>query len=325
MAPLGFVEILDARGHIIERVRVDSFPIHLGRAYSNEVVINDLYVCPVHALIERDEHGRLLARDLDSVNGMRDGADGVRVKELEIHSGTPFRIGHTTLRYCSVDHPLAPTLVDREPKLYAPASPYVAIVPALVVFLLLTLDSFLSSIEHLTVAKIVSEPLTTLSMLLVWSGLWSLAGRIVVSHFHFSRHVAVACGAVLAFLLLNTSAEWTEFMLPAFPALWVAGFFGSGLILAALVYGHLGFASMMRRRSRLWASLLVSCAAIGLSMVIDFANRSRFTNVMEYSGLVKPLDAAWLPANSIEEFIDKSNHVREKLDALALKAKATQP
>jgi hypothetical protein len=325
MAPLGFIEILDPRGHVAERIRVDSFPVHLGRAYHNEVVLNDPYVCPVHARIESDEEGRLLARDLDSVNGLRAAADGARVKELELHSGTQFRVGRTTLRYCGADHPLAPTLIDREEKTYAPAAPYVAIVPALIVFLLLTLESFLSSIEHVTVAKIVSEPLITLSLLLFWSGLWSLAGRIVVSHFHFSRHVAVACGAVLAFSLLTVSAEWTEFMLPAFPALWIAGVFGSAGILAALVYGHLCFASTLRRRSRLWASLLVSCAAIGLSMVIDFANRSRFSNVMEYNGLVKPLDAAWLPANSIDEFIEKSHSIREELDALALKARAGQP
>ena len=58
MAPLGYVEVLDAKGNVTERVRVDSFPIQVGRAYSNHVVINDPYVCPVHLAIERDEHER---------------------------------------------------------------------------------------------------------------------------------------------------------------------------------------------------------------------------------------------------------------------------
>jgi len=35
MAPLGYVEVLDAKGNVTERVRVDSFPINVGRAYSN--------------------------------------------------------------------------------------------------------------------------------------------------------------------------------------------------------------------------------------------------------------------------------------------------
>lgn len=100
---------------------------------------------------------------------------------------------------------------------------------------------------------------------------------------------------------------------------------GSGVILAALVYGHLAWASVLRRRSRLYASLLVSGAAIGLSLIIDFANRSKFSNVMEYTGIVKPIDAAWLPANSVEQFMENTGKIKNELDRLAQKARSTQP
>jgi hypothetical protein len=158
-------------------------------------------------------------------------------------------------------------------------------------------------------------------MLLTWCGLWSLASRIVVGRFNFSGHGVVASGAAMAFTLVSASAEWIQFILPAVPALWLAGVFGSAAILAALVYGHLGLASPMRRRSRLWASLLVSAATIGLSTVVDFASRSRFSNVMEYAGIVKPLDPAWLPADSIDQFIENSDKLKKDLDALAIKSK----
>lgn len=325
MAPLGYVEILDAKGNVAERVRVDAFPIKAGRAYSNDVVINDPYVCPVHLAIERGEDNRLFARDLGSVNGLHHGTDQDRVGALELHSGTQFRIGHTHLRYCNVDHPLAPTLIDRAPKESWAASVYVAPVAGLIVLLLLCLDSFLSSVERVTVAKVVTEPLMTLSMLLSWAGLWALASRIIVSRFHFAQHVAIACAAVLGFLVLGLSSEWLEFFFPIIPALWTAGFLGSGVILAALVYGHLAWASALRRRSRLYASLLVSGAAIGLSLIIDFANRSKFSNVMEYTGIVKPIDAAWLPANSVEQFMENTGKIKNELDQLAQKARSTQP
>lgn len=325
MAPLGFIEILDGRGNVDERVTVDSLPIYLGRAYGNQVVINDPYVSPIHASIESDEQGRLVARDLDSVNGLHSGVNKRRIASLELHSGTQFRIGRTQLRYCSIDHPLAPTLIDREHQYISAHAPYVAILGGLVVFLLLTLDSYLGTVERITFAKIVSEPLTTLSMLLVWSGLWSLASRIVVSRVYFPQHATIAFGAVLAFVSLSAASEWIEFVLPIIPALWIAGIFGLGVILAAMVYGHLGFASTMRSRSRLWASLMVSVAAMGLSVVIDYAGRSRFSNVMEYTGIVKPLDAAWLPATSIDQFVENGDKLKKELDTLAQKARATQP
>ena len=325
MAPLGYVEILDAKGNVTERVRVDSFPVQVGRAYGSHVVVDDPYVCPVHVAIEKDQDNRIIARDLESINGLRGAADGERIPVLELHSGAQFRIGHTTLRFCSVDHPVAPTLIDRDPGRSWAAAPYATPIGGIIILLLLCLDSFFGSVERVTVARVVSEPLMTLSMLLGWAGLWALASRVIVSRFHFSQHVAIACGAILGFLVLSTSSEWLEFFFPVLPALWTAGFLGSAVILAALVYGHLGWASTMRRRSRLWASLLVSGAAIGLSLIIDFANRSKFSNVMEYTGIVKPIDAALLPSSSIDQFIENTQKLKKELDGLAQKARATQP
>ena len=151
------------------------------------------------------------------------------------------------------------------------ASPYALAGAGMVLLLVLCLESYLSAIERVTFAKIVSEPLTTVSMLLTWCGVWALASRIVVSRFHFSPHAVIACGAILSFFALSTVSEWTEFLFPFIPALWIAGLFGAGLILAALVYGHLRFASTMRRRSRLLAALSVSAAVVGVSFISDYA------------------------------------------------------
>jgi hypothetical protein len=174
-------------------------------------------------------------------------------------------------------------------------------------------------------AKVVAEPLFTLAMLLVWSGLWALASRLVVSRFHFNHHVTIVCSAIAGFFVLGFCSEWLEFFFPAVPTMWVAGLFGSAVIVAALVYAHLGFASALRRQSRLWTALSVSAAMAGVSVISDFASRSKFSNIMEFSGIVKPIDAAWLPTISIDQFIDRSQKLKQELDALAQKAKATRP
>lgn len=325
MAPLGYIEILDPKGAVSERIPVESFPLRIGRAYTNEVIVGDPYVCPMHLEIAPDEHGRLIARDLDSVNGLRADIGEKPVATLEVQSGTHFRIGHTQLRYCSVDHPPAPTLVDRESKRMWVNSPYTAAIFGVAVFLLLCLDAYLTTIERVTLAAIVSEPLTTFAMLLVWAGLWALASRVVVTRFHFPQHVTIACGAIAGFFLLGFSAEWMEFLWPFLPALWIAGLFGSAVVMAALVYGHLKFASALQRRSRLWAALAVSVVIAGASAISDYAGRSRFSNVMDFAGIVKPIDAAWLPTGTVDEFIERSQKLKQDLDALAQKAKTAQP
>jgi hypothetical protein len=325
VAPLGYLEIVDAKGHVLERVRIDEFPVTIGRAYGNHVVIDDPYVCPRHVAIESDDQGRVMARDLDSVNGIHIRPRGKRIANLEVGAGAEFRIGRTWMRYRSVEHPLSPTLVDREGGESRLASPYMLAGAGVLLVAVLCLDSYLSAVERITVAKIVSEPLTTVVMLLIWCGAWALASRIVIGRFHFSPHAVIASAAMVAVFMTNTAAEWTEFLFPIVPALRIAGILGTGVVLAAMLYGHLRFASMMRRSARLWTALAVSVAAVGASWIWDYAGRSKFSNVMEFTGIVKPLDAALLPTVDIERFIDNSQKLRTDLDALAQKAKASQP
>lgn len=324
MAALGYIEILDGKGGVSERIAVDGFPVTIGRAYGNQVILSDPFVCPLHLKIGQDEQGRLLASDLDSINGFYPASGKERIAQLELQSGSQFRIGHTSLRYVSVDHPLAPTLVDRALKPSPLASPYAAVMTGAVLVLLLFLDAYLSSVERVTAAKLIGETWITVSMLATWAGMWALTSRIVVSRFNFARHVTIACLALLTISAVGAAAEWSEFFLPRLPLLWIAGVFGYGLVLAGLVYGHLGSASLLRRRSRLWAGAAISLVVVGTSAISDYAARNKFSTIMEYTGVVKPIDAAWVPATSVDEFLLSSEKLKKELDGLTKKAKASQ-
>lgn len=324
MAALGYIEILDGKGGVDERFAVDHFPVTLGRAYNNQVILSDPFVCPLHLKIVQDDQGRLLASDMDSVNGCYPAGSKERVAQWELQSGSQFRIGHTVLRYVSSGHPLAPTLVDGAVKVSLLASPYAAVTAAIVLVLLLCLDGYLSSVERVTVAKIISEPWVTVSMLVTWAGMWALSSRLVVGRFNFPQHVTIACIALLTISALGVVAEWMEFFLPRIPMLWIAGVFGYGLVLAGLVYGHLGAASPLRRRSRLWAAAAVSLIVVGSSAISDFAARSKFSTVMEYSGVVKPIDAAWVPATAVDDFFASAEKLKNELDGLTKKAIAVR-
>ena len=324
MAALGYIEILDAKSHVIERHAIESLPCNIGRGYANQIILSDPYVCPSHLSIEADAEGRLIARDQNSVNGLYNGNGAARVPTLVLDSGSQFRIGRTFLRYCSVDHPLAPTVTEEGEKNSRFASPYTSIAVGLLVLVLLCWESFLGSVERVKFVNIISEPLPIVAIMFGWAGLWALASRIVVSRFHFPQHVTIAGAAIVGFTLLSVSSEWLEFFFPAVPVLWLAALFGSGLILAGLVYGHLGFASPLRRRSRLWAALLISGAMVGMNAISDYAARSKFSTVMDYNGILKPVDASIVPATSVEQFFTNSQKLKTELDNLARKAKAAQ-
>ena len=100
--------------------------------------------------------------------------------------------------------------------------------------------------------------------------------------------------------------------------------FGYGMVLAGLVYGHLGAASALRRRARLAVAAAISLIIVGTSAISDFAARSNFSTIMEYSGVLKPIDAAWVPVNSVDDFIGGSEKLKKELDKLTKKARAIQ-
>ena len=325
MATLGYLEVLDHKGRVSQRFPVQSVPLTLGRAYSNQVILDDPFVCPEHVTIGYDENGRLRARDLGTVNGLRDIAAGKAVPSLFLDSGSEFQIGHTHFRYCETAHPVAPAELDRAGIMKWFTSPVVSLASGLIALIVLLLNSFFGSYERLNVARSLSEALMMLSVVLLWAGLWALVSRIVLNRFHYGQHFALACAAIIVSVLVHTGAEWIEFIFPASQALWLTAIVGSGVILAAVVCGHLGLASSMRLRSRLWGGLGLSVAVIGLGVMADYANRSSFSTVMEYSGILKPIDPTLLPATSIDRFMDSTQKLKKELDALAQKARSSQP
>jgi hypothetical protein len=325
MATLGYLEVLDPKGRVSQRFPVQSLPLTLGRAYTNHVILDDPFVCPEHLTIGYDENGRLQARDVGTVNGLREIVGGQPVPSLLLASGTEFQIGHTHLRYCDTAHAVAPAEIDRAGMIKWFTSPAVALVSGFVLLAVILVNSFFGSYERLNIARSLSEALMTFSMVLVWAGLWALVSRIVLNRFHYGQHFVLACAAIIVSLMVGTAAEWIEFIFPASQALWVIAIVGSGFILGTLVYGHLGLASSMWLRSRLWAGLAVSVAVIGLGVMADYDNRSSFSTVMEYSAILKPIEPALLPATTMDRFIDSTHRLKEELDALARKARSSQP
>jgi hypothetical protein len=325
VATLGYLEMLDPKGRVSQRFPVQSLPLTLGRAYSNHVIVDDPFVCPEHLTIGVDENGRLRARDLGTINGLREIASGKPVPSLLLASGTEFQVGHTHFRYCETSHPVAPAVADSAGMMKWVTSPVASLASGLAVLVVLLLNSFFGSYERLNILRSLSEVLMSFSVLVVWAGLWALVSRVVLNRFHYGQHFALACGAIIVSLVVHTAAEWIEFIFPTSQALWLTAVVGSAVVLAALVCGHLAFASSMRLRSRLWAGLGISVAVIGIGVMADYANRSSFSTVMEYSGILKPIEPALLPTTSMDRFMDSTQKLKKELDALAQKARSSQP
>ena len=73
---LALIECFERDGRAGRTVDVHAWPLTLGRALSNHVILDDAYVAARHARIEPGSDGRLLLTVLDTANGV--AVDGRR-------------------------------------------------------------------------------------------------------------------------------------------------------------------------------------------------------------------------------------------------------
>ncbi len=261
--------------------------------------------------------------DLGSVNGLvaQDGAQ--RPARIVVRPGAIVRVGRTTLRFRDPDEPVATALVDvTEPTQDAlMASRWLASkwgrlgMPAAAIGTIAGY-TWLHSFERSSGSEAFAGAITFLLIGALWAGIWAAASRIVVHRFHFLEHWAVASAAALVSLAFVVSSDWAAFLFPdkavSSP---VEGFTFLAMI-AAVVAGHLALASTMTRRRRWRAGIITSGIFLALAGVAALANNESFSDVPEFSGVLKPFRAQWVPAGSVETLGRAATTLKAQVDAI---------
>lgn len=232
-ADVVWVELLSRHRAVLSRHRCAGRGIRIGRAYTNDVVVDDPYVAPEHVHIVRGEDGALVVEDLGSANGLF-AERGGRVRSLALADNSVFRIGNSWLRVRRTDHAVAPERrLGGRPRSWA-ALPGLAAsalgVEAASVWL--TDFSEPKAADYLV-------PLLGLAMAVaLWAALWSVVARIFSGHARFARNLLVALAGALGFEAVSALADlgafgfsWSALATYAYVEFWC--------LLAALCFVHL--------------------------------------------------------------------------------------
>lgn len=312
----GYIEILGRSGRVRYRVPLDAreLPLHLGRGLGNDVILDDPYVCPVHAQL-RVVDGALRVEDLESVNGIRRGAGQPRQAVLLLASGESVRIGHTMLRYRTLDAPVAPTVRDHA--VISPLQRYER--PGLVAGLVLASfalqlgQTWYATVEETDGIKVLLDPLAGAAVLALWSGGWAFVSRLLLQRWNFWSHVGIACSALLGFFSATALLEYFCF---AFNLdVWQAelqqllAVVGTGLLL----YAHLRFTSAAapRRLARLVAAFGV--ATLVLLTLVEQGEKDEFHASPAYQPTLKAPGFRFVRAHRPDEFFARTAMLTRQL------------
>ena len=317
MGALGLLEVLDRDGQPRQSFAVQQWPLRIGRALDNDVVLSDPHVAAQHLTIDSAAQGLTLA-PADTRNGVL--LDGKRLRSgdnaLVATGADPLdiTIGRTQLRLRLPAHavaaelPLAPTS-----SLTRRALPIV--LAALLLIGGTLFDTWLDADPEGLPRAIGNALLTGLVGAAVWCTAWALMSKTFTRQAHFGWHLRVFVVASLALLVVSALPALLAF---AFSWPWLSDydFIGTIVVVAAALYFHLLAVEPAKHRVLKWVA--ATCAVVGVLLTLWFnvQRRDQLGDELYMNHLFPPALRVAKPIAS-DAFVDDLASLKATLDKKA--------
>ena len=303
-----WVEVLSRGGDVAARERIDAPEARIGRAFDNDVVVDDPHVAPHHLRIFRGEDGELVAEDLGTLNGLYPEHGAKRVTRLPLAKEPGIRIGRTILRVHDAAHPVAAE------KLLTPPRAHAAWAAGLVVslFAALLLLQWLGTTTEPSANIILLPLLGFATVLVLWTGLWAVLSRIFFGQARFGLQLRIAATACLALIFWDQISESASFAFAWREMSEYAGL-GAWAVLAGACYGHLHAIGPRHMRAAMGLVLALIVAGAALQYVGKSETRKLFGQRASLGDL-RPPEFRLVPLASADDFFKRADGVKARVD-----------
>lgn len=314
-----WIEVLSRHGDVAARERIASDEARVGRAFDNDVIVDDPYVAPHHLRIFRAEDGELVAEDLGTLNGLYPEHGARRVTRLTVAKAPGIRIGRTILRVHDSAHPVDPERLLTPPRAHARWA--IGLGGALI--LLMLLFQWLSNTGETSASLAVLPLLGMATALAIWAALWSMQSRLFFGQARFALHLRIALCAGLGLVAWDQLTETTSFAL----ASRVVAEYGSLAIwgiVAATCYAHLR--AIGTRHMNFAMGLVVALVASGgLLQYLGRSESQKLVGQRATLGDLRPPAFRLVPLASADEFFRDAEATKRRVDLLRTKEPSGPP
>lgn len=313
------VELLDRAGSVVARHRFDHLPVRLGRAYDNEIIVDDPFVAPSHVQIERRADGVLVARDLGTRNGTHAVAKRRRslrqdavspANEIVLTADTLVRAGHSTFRVRPIDHAVAAERLDTT------SHGWEGLRPAILAGVLLTLMGLFNawSADTSTQQSMLYETQVAgvLGIMLVWAGMWALLNRLFAGRARFGRHLLIGAVCAVASFAMSMTANMLAY---AFSLNWLTEFdsYLSLSLLSIAIYFHVATITPLSASFSRRFAVGFAVVAIGLFGLYQYSTEHRLGDSLYMSSLQWPALRMVAPV-STQAFVKDIGDLKARAD-----------
>jgi hypothetical protein len=315
---LALIEVTDREARSPRFVDVRAWPVRIGRAIDNEVVVEDPHLAPCHAAIAVDQEGRLCLTVHDAVNGATQGAErlvtGVRWPLPP--EGAVLQMGTTRLRIRLPGETLAATAPLGGGRTLQPSTVAACGVALLALQLA---EQWLALDPGADLAIWLPLLLGMPTAVAAWCGVWALLSKLFQHRFDFSGHLRIALPWLLAVGLLD--ALWPQLAASlGQPWLWSLSPPLQGLLGVLLVRAHLLHLLPQHPRAVTAALGALALSAVALSATLTLRSTDRLSSAPYMSTLPLPTlrMAGTVP---VGEAVEAMGPLADKLARRAQKAR----
>jgi hypothetical protein len=304
-----FVETLARNGDVLHRHQVNALPIRLGRGYDNDVIVDDAHCAPRHAIIESDQDGRIVLRDLGSKNGVIH--QGRRKSSLVMSGDTVVRLGHTTLRVRGADFPVPAEQLDRTMHAWEGGMPGLVGLFLIGAFSIFTV--WLNDTQSFQLIRYLQALAYGIGAGLVWGGAWAFANRLFGRHARLGRHLFIfGCGlaAITVFKLVSSLLAYAFSLEP----ITRYGSHVAILLAAGMLYFHLSTVKPNGSRRFAVTCLVLALLGSGLTLINNEQRSGRLGDELYMSVLLPPTMRV-AGNHKVDEFMGTVGAMKKRLDA----------
>jgi hypothetical protein len=272
--PMALLEAVDRDGLVRQSWRIEHWPVSIGRALDNTVVLSDPHVASHHASLDvtHDETGvaTITVRTGDTHNGVvvgRERVSGGATKSISDNGrDVALHIGRAELRLRLPGHALGPELAMTS--MVAGEQRWLPTFGlALAVLVIVLANTWIDTDPEGLARSLGTMVLTTIAGGAVWCGLWALLSKTFTRQSQFGWHVRVFVIASLVTLVLAVLPPLLAF---SFSWPWVTdfSFIAVYATVAAAIYFHL--LAVEPARERLMRAVAATGFAVGVALTLWF-------------------------------------------------------
>ncbi|MEW6705086.1 MAG: FHA domain-containing protein [Pseudomonadota bacterium] len=315
---LALIEVLERDGRVRRGFLVTRWPVSLGRALDNDLVIDDPHVAAQHCRIvqvppEAEEGAPMLQLQVGATrNGVQVGPRTLVEGETAPlpANGESWQIGGTRLRVRLPGEPIEP---ERPLGLTTTgARPWVTAAVALAVWALVLIEHgvYLDPGSSLTdwLVPLLALPIGAV----LWCVLWGIGSRVFQHRFEFWAHFAILTRGLLVIAVLDLllpllafmlSWEWLSRINPAV----------SVVVAAITLYAHAALVVPVKRL--VLAGGIAACVGVG-GVIVATLNWQRTDRLFgePYLATLPPPAFRLSSGVSVKEFVAEAADMRKRLD-----------